>query len=122
MTAHNLIKLSDERYRRSLKGILTHARTRAKANGIEFDLTEDDVTLPVNCPVLGFKLEWGTQGDYDRSPSLDRFDSSKGYVKGNCHILSSRANRLKNDGTMDELIRVAVWVVEQQLRRDKGEQ
>lgn len=37
------------------------------------------------------------------SPSLDRIDSSKGYVKGNVRVISARANMLKNNATVEEL-------------------
>lgn len=37
------------------------------------------------------------------SPSLDRLDSSKGYVKGNVRVISKRANQLKNNATVEEM-------------------
>jgi hypothetical protein len=39
----------------------------------------------------------------DNSPSLDRIDTSKGYVKGNVWVISWRANKLKSDATLAEL-------------------
>lgn len=43
----------------------------------------------------------------DDSYSLDRIDSSKGYIKGNVWVISLRANRIKNDSTPDELRLIA---------------
>ena len=37
------------------------------------------------------------------SPSIDRIDSTKGYVKGNVKIISLRANMMKNDANLQEL-------------------
>ena len=45
-------------------------------------------------------------GDFAWGPSLDRRDTSLGYVKGNVEIISRKANRMKNDGTLDDLIEI----------------
>jgi hypothetical protein len=52
---------------------------------------------------LGLKLEQGNGKSTASSPSLDRIDSSKGYVKGNVRVISHRANLLKNNATVEEL-------------------
>jgi hypothetical protein len=83
--------------------MLTGARTRAKALGLEFNLEESDITIPETCPVLGMPLVFGRLTRNDNSPSLDRIDNTKGYVKGNVVVISMRANRLKNNGTLEEL-------------------
>jgi hypothetical protein len=36
-------------------------------------------------------------------PTLDRIDSTKGYIKENIQVISFKANRLKNNATVDEL-------------------
>lgn len=46
----------------------------------------------------------------DNSPSLDRIDNSSGYVKGNVHIISMRANRIKSDATLQELKSVVKYL------------
>ena len=84
------------------------AKRRAKMKDIKFDITIDDITIPEFCPILGLKLQSvrGTTGR-DSSPSLDRIDNSKGYIKGNIAVISFRANTLKNNATADELRAVA---------------
>jgi hypothetical protein len=47
-----------------------------------------------------------------RNYSLDRIDSSKGYIKGNVWVISLRANRIKNDSTPQELRLIADKVEE----------
>ena len=95
--------------------ILTHARSRAKKSGMEFNITIEDIPLPEFCPVLGIKLErvrnqraviGGT------SPSVDRIDNTKGYVKGNVQVISMRANQIKRDMTLDEAKKVYEYMKE----------
>ena len=43
----------------------------------------------------------------DLTPSIDRIDPKKGYVKDNIIVVSMRANRIKTDATVDEIRRVA---------------
>lgn len=85
----------------------TGAKGRAKTRGLEFNIEVSDIVIPEFCPVLGLKLEKGKGEQQDSSPTLDRIDSSKGYIKGNIEVISWRANRLKNDATPEELRKVA---------------
>ena len=45
----------------------------------------------------------GTKSNYENSPSLDRIDNSKGYIKGNVWVISQKANAMKNSATLEEL-------------------
>lgn len=63
--------------------------------------------LPDVCPALGIPLDYGPKGvRNDTSPSLDRLIPTLGYVPGNVVVLSWRANRIKNDGSMEEVKRI----------------
>ena len=97
-----------------LRHMLYRARTTAKRRGWKCNLTEKDIQdLFVEfCPILGIRLNYdGQQGRPGRnSASLDRVDSTKGYLRGNVAIISDRANSLKNDGTADEHRRVAAYM------------
>ena len=42
-------------------------------------------------------------GNQPNSPSLDRIDPTKGYVKGNVMMMSALANRMKQDATLKQL-------------------
>lgn len=80
-----------------------NARNRAKAAGIEFSLTMEDIVVPVACPVLGLPLVVGTGHARANSPSLDRVDPAKGYVPGNVRVVSHKANTIKSNATAAEL-------------------
>ena len=78
-------------------------RRNAKADGKwEWDIEQGDIDFPLICPILGLELNWLGGSRQENSPSFDRLDSTKGYVKGNVIICSWRANRIKNDGTSKE--------------------
>lgn len=80
------------------------AKSRAKKQGVPFDIEIEDIVIPDKRPVLG--VEWGSDRK-SNLPSLDKIIPAKGYVKGNIAVMSMRANRLKNDATPDELRRLA---------------
>lgn len=75
------------------------AKRRAVERGNEFSIEMEDIVIPEKCPVFGVPFEENTP----YAASLDRIDSSKGYIKGNIQVLSARANTLKNDATLEEL-------------------
>jgi hypothetical protein len=91
--------------------MLNRCKSRAKRKGFEFNLTIADIVMPIECPILGVKLEYvcGKGGSWN-SPSLDRIDSLKGYIKGNVQIISKRANIIKNDATIDEIEKVYFYL------------
>lgn len=84
------------------KRLFWSAKHRAKKQNLDFDIELSDIVIPECCPILGYKLEQGEENIH-ASPSLDRIDSSKGYVKGNIQVISHRANSLKSDATVEEL-------------------
>lgn len=79
-----------------------NARERSKKKNLDFTITKEDIVIPERCPLLGIKLDTEVK-DRIHSPSLDRIDASKGYIKGNVWVISNRANTLKNDATLQEL-------------------
>ena len=85
------------------KRLYWYARRNAKRRGEECSLVLDDIVIPEICPVLGIRLQPGSHSHQDCSPSVDRIDSTKGYTKDNVWIISARANRIKNNATIEEI-------------------
>lgn len=87
--------------------LLVCAKRRAKKKGLEFSIKKEDVFLPDLCPVFNVPMIKGTI----MAPSLDRIDSSKGYVKDNVQVISTLANRMKSNATQEELEKFAKWIL-----------
>lgn len=79
------------------------AKLRAKRKGITFSLAISDIQIPAICPLLQIPINLEKFGIRYDSPSLDRKNPRKGYTPENTWVISSRANILKNNATMNEL-------------------
>ena len=92
------------------------ARSRAGDKNLPFDIDLDYVRsmvgenaeLASHCPVFGVPLDWSRMRNnggkpVPNSPSIDRIDPERGYVKGNVWIISHKANTIKNNATHEEL-------------------
>lgn len=89
--------------------MLNSARSRAKKFKLEFSITETDFNLPVICPIFSIPLVYDNTKTQSNSPSLDRIDPTKGYIPGNVHVISWRANRIKSNATKEELKMLAEY-------------
>jgi len=87
------------------KDTLSTTKARAKRKGREHSITLDWLLANANtkCPLLGIPITYGAQKHDDHVASLDRKDSNGGYTPENCAVISTRANRIKNDSTIPEL-------------------
>ena len=96
------------------------ARARAKIKNLEFAIDVEDIVIPSHCPLLGIELISGINGVglTDASPTLDRIDSFKGYIKGNVWIISALANRIKTNATPEQIMEVAVNLQKLLKRKD----
>lgn len=113
-TAENREKWNARRRQRNRDNpawyLFTHVRRRAKSKGIPFTLTLADVVVPEVCPILGIPLVMGDGHARPNSPSIDRIDPTKGYVPGNVHVISNRANTIKNDASIEDLRKVLTYL------------
>ena len=85
------------------KGLLSNAKERAKKLGLEFNLSIEDIKIPRFCPVLGIPLKVNKGKVGPSSPTLDRIDNTRGYVKDNVIVVSHRANTIKSSARLEEL-------------------
>ena len=90
----------------------TRAKNRASGLGLPFDLTPEylESIWTGTCPVLGVSLNLVTDRSDEYAAELDRFDPEKGYVQGNVHWLSRKANRIKNNTTVEILENLLEWM------------
>lgn len=82
----------------------------AERVGIEFSISFGNLDWPTHCPILGMEIDYFAEIRQENSVSFDRLDSNKGYIEGNVHIISWRANRIKNDGTAEEHRKIAEFL------------
>jgi len=96
------------------KCLIAGAKQRCKKTGLEFNIDISDITIPIVCPILGIpiiKEVTDKSGPKATSPSIDRIDNSKGYIKGNVQVISNKANTMKGNSTPEERIKFALWVL-----------
>jgi hypothetical protein len=79
--------------------------------GIEFNITIEDIWVQYikqnkKCAISGLDIFFASSGDKDieRTTSVDRIDSSIGYVKDNIQIVHKRVNIIKGNMTKEELL------------------
>lgn len=76
----------------------------------------ETLNIPEVCPILGVKLNYDGTGREgfsreENSPSLDQIVPGNGYTIDNVHIISWRANRIKNDGTPEEHKKIYEYMI-----------
>tara|TARA_R100000008_G_scaffold84782_1_gene73078 strand:+ start:270 stop:737 length:468 start_codon:yes stop_codon:yes gene_type:complete len=85
--------------------------TRAKKRkNLPFNITAEYVKSiwpeDNKCPALGIEFKQGVGKSIDSSPTLDRIDNSKGYIKGNVQIVCNLANKIMSSATPEQVIQV----------------
>ena len=95
--------------------IQQHAKDRAKRKNLDFNIEVSDIQIPIICPILGIPIiknisESRAKGPSSNSPSLDRIDNSKGYIKGNVEFVCSLANKMMSNASGKDLVRFSKWI------------
>lgn len=90
------------------------ARRRAKTEGWECDIDAEYLKSIWTgiCPITGAELQIGQAKDTvpdTHLASLDRLDSTRGYVKGNVQYIAFRANNIKTDASFEEFEQIYFW-------------
>lgn len=83
--------------------LLDGAKRRAKYKNIELNIDVFDIKIPDFCPLLNIPIYKKGGKITDNSPSLDRIDPKRGYVKNNVWVISYKANSVKNNCLLQEL-------------------
>lgn len=99
--------------------IWKRAQARALKYNYDFNIEESDI--PEICPLLEIPIFCGTKDNCKNSPSLDRIDNTKGYIKGNVWVISKKANSMKNSATPEELDKFCKNIIRYSLNNVKQE-
>ena len=107
----------------------SRARERAKEKSIPFNISLEYLRSIAtdSCPIFHTLFSWGVSGlgrgkFKDNGPQLDRIIPELGYVVGNVAFISHRANRIKDNGTMQEHYDIADWIWYQTVAKTKKKQ
>jgi hypothetical protein len=103
-------RYASERYQRSrpnprrrMAKLISGARHRCRKSGLPLDeeyLAEFVENPPLRCQATGVLFDYSARGVESRclsSPSLDRIDPTKGYVRGNVAVVLDIINRMRSD-------------------------
>jgi hypothetical protein len=108
-----------------IKHLVRTAILRAKKNGLECDREYMKTVAelrPITCPCCKRQLEYAYSGKLHHplinGPSLDRIDTTKGYIAGNIDIICWRCNAIKRDATLMELETIVRYMREHLLCKD----
>jgi len=93
------------------------SRTRAGEYNEENNLEISHIVIPEYCPVLGIKLQKNIGKMGDNSPTLDRINNKKGYIKSNIAVISLKANAMKRNGTLEDIEKLYLWM---KTNKEKG--
>ena len=78
--------------------MLSRARyTAKKDHGVISNLRLEDIEIPDRCPITGRPFRFREGRAHDDSPSLDRVNPRRSYVRGNVRVISWWANRKKTN-------------------------
>lgn len=99
--------------------------TQARHRDIEFNISKEyiySILLSQNfkCAISGMPIEIGYKNGEDRrniTASLDRIDSSKGYIEGNVQWVHKKINMMKGILSNEEFLGLCKIVTETSLRK-----
>lgn len=102
-------------HRDRISTVVMNCKRNAKKGGFPFDLSTDFLISiwPEDgcCPVFGIPMQWGAATGLNCSPSLDKIDPKGGYIRGNVAWISLKANRMKQDSTPEDLLKLLDYML-----------
>lgn len=92
--------------RKAAQYLARNSRTRAKKAGILHTIRWTDIVIPDRCPIMDEEF-WPVLGQQTpMSVTIDRKDSTQGYIPGNVWVISLAANLAKNRLSLEQLKRL----------------
>lgn len=113
---------------RHLTTVLAHARKNAKSRGLPFDCSREQMAAlwlrsHGRCELTGLAFDLlNLQGFRRRpfAPSLDRIDSRRGYIDGNCRLILAVLNLALNEFGEEIFAKVAVGFLRSRASRARN--
>ncbi len=108
----SLAEVMEEYIRLRLSITYSVIKYKCDKQDLAFDFKIDDLApFPLVCPVLEIPIDYFKKGHggSNYSPSIDRVIPDNGYVRGNVRIISQKANRLKQNSSIDEQIQLLAY-------------
>jgi hypothetical protein len=94
--SHSYVPLKHRNILSRLKALCTHAKNRKKEIDIDWQYLEEIWNQQSGlCAYSGEPLV--VQANFPNTVSLDRIDSSKGYLRGNVQLVCAAVNRMKQE-------------------------
>ena len=98
----------------SIRHSFKNAMARAAKIGVPFDVQLSDFIDATHCQLTAIEFRQpansGIVGPF--SPSIDRVEPEKGYVRGNTRVVLMAVNAAKGTGTDEDLIFIATKLLE----------
>ena len=109
-------KLNSKSPAARMKSLLAAARTRARNNKWDFNLTKDFLLglwrqQQGRCYYTNIELTYDGNR-LSSALSIDRVDSSFGYTEGNIVLCCRRVNEMKSNSTVEELVELCRQIVD----------
>lgn len=119
-----LINEKDYKKYKINKTIYADIKKTAKRRNIEFNLSIDylwELFIKQNkkCSLSGLDLQFSNLSTY-KTASLDRIDSSKGYIEGNVQWVHKDINRMKSFLYQDNFIELCLLVSSYQQQKENN--
>ena len=112
---HEKVKARRVRYDNTFHGRVAAWRNNAKTRHIEWALSDAYLeSIPKSCFFTGVELT--CEQKKSNTISLDRIDSSKGYVEGNVVFCCSEINIMKNKMDYDYFIKICESILQHTSR------
>ena len=94
-------------------------KTAARTRGLEFSITPEYIQnlwekSNKKCALSGIPIDWKGVPINEINASLDRIDSSKGYIEGNVQVIHKHINMMKQSYNNDYFIQLCMAVADEQ--------